>query len=89
MLDTGGGACCYNRRYSEPGGGSGTPKWEMSGIRDDGICALQSAQDIGSDVNHDLYFVISNETSMIWRLPINVIRVIKHSNKTGDFVRLP
>jgi len=30
MLDTGGGACCYNRRYSEPGAGSGTPKWEMS-----------------------------------------------------------
>ena len=31
MLDTGGGACCYNRRHSEPGAGSGTPKWEMSG----------------------------------------------------------
>ena len=25
-----GGACCYNRQYSEPGAGSVTPKWEMS-----------------------------------------------------------
>ena len=28
-LDTGGGACGYNRRGSEPGAVSGTSKWEI------------------------------------------------------------
>ena len=33
------------------------------------ICALQWAQDIGGDVNHDLHFVVSDQTGTKWSDP--------------------
>ena len=40
-----------------------------SRMRDGRVGALQWAQDLGGEVNHDLHFVVSDETGTKWKMP--------------------